>query len=161
MSHGNAGIYFSISGGVLRINVKTYVDGKIVPNITTIPVSGNDLMIVDADGVISVMVSGTKIVTIELKGTADYGISGIAADKSVATAVLTIAGQAPKTIEKVIAAATNFCDVGVATRGGGTMEFTAISLMPANSVEVPEFPSYDIIPDYVIDGSQRFSLDDF
>ncbi len=140
-SFGGGGIYLCIKDGKLRINVKTYVDGAIVPAIYETPVDGNDISIVDNGSVISVIVGDKLVATIVLNGTADYGIASVGPETSAASAVLTLADGTVYEIGNVLAAATMLDgNLGFATRGPGALTFEAVSLMPANTVTVPEFP---------------------
>ena len=140
-SFGGGGIYFIIKNGKLTINVKTYVEGKMVPYFVETTVDSNDLTIVDSNNVISVVVGDKLVATIVLNGTADYGIANVCAEISASSATVTLADGTVHEITNVIAAADMLNgDLGFATRGSGQMTFEAVSVMPANTVTVPEFP---------------------
>ncbi|MBQ9151565.1 MAG: discoidin domain-containing protein [Clostridia bacterium] len=139
-SYAGSGIFVALDGADVRINVKSYVDGKYVPNIYKIAAPSNNITVAD-DGSVVYIISGDKLVaTIAVNGTADYGVAGVAADEASASATLSLCDGTVVEIENAILAAS--CDkansIGAATRGGGVMSFSEIAVKGFTEVEIPE-----------------------
>ena len=145
-SHGGAGIYFNYLGiGKLRINIKTFVDGKFIPNIYYVNVESSNITVVDTDSVITILAGDKKIATIEVIGTKVYDIKdqhgaavSLAEDALAEKAILTLAdGTVVELDNACVAAKAAGSDLGVATRTGA-INFNAISLKAYNTVEIPD-----------------------
>ncbi len=140
-SHGGAGIYINYLarglGYAVRINIKTYADGKWTPNIYYVPVDSSEITVVDDGSIVTILAGGKKIATVEVIGTKDYGINGVAADALSEKVILTLAdGTVEELVNAVVATSIPSSDLGIATRTG-VIEFNRVSLKPADSVEIP------------------------
>ena len=154
-SYGGSGIYIAmLDETTLRINVKSYVDGKYVPNIYTVTVASNDITVVDDGATVYVLAGDALVATIAINGTNDYGIAGVAADQASASATLTIGGETYEIANAILAAA---CDVentiGLATRGGGNMTFSEVIIAGFSTVTIPGVgePEAPVVENLVID----------
>ena len=154
-SYGGSGIYIAmLDETTLRINVKSYVDGKYVPNIYTATVASNDITVVDDGATVYVLAGDALVATIAINGTNDYGIAGVAADQASASATLTIGGETYEIANAILAAA---CDVentiGLATRGGGNMTFSEVIIAGFSTVTIPGVgePEAPVVENLVID----------
>ncbi|MBE6697379.1 MAG: hypothetical protein E7581_02540 [Ruminococcaceae bacterium] len=141
VSYGGSGIYLNYFarglGHVVRINIKTYENGVWIPNIYYVSVESSEITVVDDGTVVTILAGGKKVATIEIFGTKDYGIDGVAADALAEKVVLTLAdGTVAELANAAVAASVRSSDLGVATRTG-VIEFNRISLKPAESVEIP------------------------
>ena len=140
VSHGGAGIYLNYVpqeiGYALRINIKTYVDGKYIPNIYYAPVESSNFTVTDDGSTVSIFTDDKLIATIVISGTKDYGIDGVPADALAEKVVLTTIEGTFELTDACVAATMEISDLGVATRTG-TVNFDHVSLMPYKSVEVP------------------------
>ena len=137
-SHGGSGIYLTMDGSNLVINVKGYADGAYVANKFTVAVDNNDIKIADDGEKVYVLAGETLVATIAISGTKDFGIKNVPADALAETVTVTLADGTTQTVENaVVASRNNNGALGVATRGGGQITFTAISLMPFDTIEIP------------------------
>ena len=157
-SYGGSGIYIAmLDETTLRINVKSFVDGKYVPNIYTATVASNDITVVDDGATVYVLAGDALVATIAINGTNDYSIAGVAADQASASATLTIGGETYEIANAILAAA---CDVentiGLATRGGGNMTFSEVIIAGYSTVTIPGVgePEAPVVENLVIDLSQ-------
>ena len=140
-SHGGSGIYVTMDGNNLGINIKSYAGEKqYASSKFSVPVDSHDIKIAD-DGSTVYVIAGDKLVaTIAISGTKDFGIANVAADALAETVTITLADGTTQTIENAtVASRNNNGALGVATRGAGAITFSAISLMPFDSIEIPEF----------------------
>ena len=138
-SYGGSGIYIAmLDETTLRINVKSYVDGKYVPNIYTVTVASNDITVVDDGATVYVLAGDALVATIAINGTNDYGIAGVAADHASVSATLTIGGETYEIANAILAAACNVENsIGLATRGGGNMTFSEVIIAGFSTVTIP------------------------
>ena len=139
--YGGSGIYIAMEDAdTLRINIKSYVDGKYIPNIYTIEVPSNNITVADDGEVVYILSDNVLVATVAINGTADYGIEGVAADVASASAILSLWDGNVHVIENAILAAA--CNVentiGMATRGHGNMTFSEVSVLAYSSITVPE-----------------------
>ena len=148
-SHGGSGIYLTMDGSNLVINVKGYADGAYVANKFTVAVDSNDIKIADDGEKVYVLAGETLVATIAISGTKDFGIKNVPADALAETVTVTLADGTTQTVENaVVASRNNNGALGVATRGGGQITFTAISLMPFDSIEIPSVePEEPVVPE--------------
>ncbi len=108
-SVGCAGVYVSIIDGNLRLNVKGQdADGKAVPHIYTVAMSGKDLRVVDDNTALYFYEGETLLATVALSGSE----AGFATQ-----AVVTLADGTTETLDDVCAAATAASDIGFIARG--------------------------------------------
>ena len=140
-SHGGAGIYINYIprglGNAVRINIKTYANGTWTPNIYYIPVESSEITVVDNGTVVTILAGGKKVATVEIIGTKDYGMDGVAADALSEKVILTLAdGTVAELANAVVATSVPASDLGFATRTG-VIEFNRVSLKPAETVEIP------------------------
>ena len=140
LSHGGAGIYLNYvpyeTGYAIRINIKTYVEGKYVPNIYYVPVSSSNITVADDGKTVSIFTGEYLAATIAISGTQDYGIADVPADALAAKVVMTTAEGTFELENACVSASIIDSDVGVATRTG-TINFNGISLKGFNSVKIP------------------------
>ncbi len=122
LSVGCAGIYVSIVDNAgtptLRINVKGEADGKAIPHIYTVALTGRDIKVVDDNKALT-FYEGDKLI-------ATVAISGMDASGYAEKAVVTI-GETVETLEDVCCAATAASDFGFVARGVDTT-FTALTI---------------------------------
>ena len=140
-SYSGAGIYVSLEGAAsLRINVKSYVDGKYVPNIFKVDVPSNDITVADDGEKVYILSGDVTVAILTVQGTADYGIEGVAADESAATVTVALCDGQEHTVENaIVAAACNVANsIGLATRGGGLVVVSEISVKGFGDIEIPE-----------------------
>ena len=137
-SHGGSGIYLTMDGSNLVINVKSYADSAYSANKFTVAVDSNDIKIADDGEKVYILAGETLVATIAISGTKDFGIKNVPADALAETVTVTLSDGTTQTVENaVVASRNNNGALGVATRGGGQITFTAISLMPFDSIEIP------------------------
>ncbi len=133
ISMGGSGIYLTISGGKARINIKSYSggnDGNYTPHIYTVPVSDAYYFTISDNGnQVVIKEAGNLVATIDISGTRDFGISGVAANQLAKTVTITLADGTSETITDAIVASSAVSDLGVATRTG-TINITRLSLLP-------------------------------
>ncbi len=140
-SYGGAGIYINhFRRGldyVVRINIKTYADGKFTPHIYYVPVDSFEITVVDDGSVVTILAGGKKVATVEIIGTKDYGIEGVPADALSEKVILTLAdGTVAELDSAIVATSVPESDLGIGTRTG-IFKFDRLSLKPADSVEIP------------------------
>ncbi len=130
VSMGGAGIYLTITGGKARINIKSYSGGTYTPHIYTLPVSDAYYFTISDNGdQVVIKEAGNLVATIDISGTRDFGISGVAADQMAETVTITMADGTSETITDAIVASSAVSELGVATRTG-TINITRLSLLP-------------------------------
>ncbi len=141
-SVGCAGIYFSVitaeDGSIsLRINVKGgLADGKAVPHIYTVPLTGRDITVTDDNNTISVYDGETRVAAIQLTGF----YRGYAEK-----ALVILPGKAPELLDDLAIAADANSDIGFIARSS-TLKFTGFSIAGIDPVEpaaketLPEAP---------------------
>lgn len=146
ISMGGAGIYLNpLSGGKLRINIKTFVDGAFIPNVYYVTIDSTDITVADNGSVVTILAGGKKVATIEIIGTKTYDIKdqqGVAVDLPEGAlaekAILTLADGTVVELENAcVAAGIAGSDVGVATRTGN-LKFKSASLKAYNSIQIPD-----------------------
>ena len=153
-SHGGSGIYVTMDGNNLVINIKSYADGAYASNKFSAAVDSHDIKIADDGNTVYVLAGDKLVATIAISGTKDYSIKNVAPDALAETVVITMADGTTQTVENaVVASRNNNGALGVATRGGGTITFSALSLMPFDSIEIPgvetpDEPETPAIPTY-------------
>ena len=140
-SHGGSGIYLTIDGGKLVINVKSYADGAYSSNKFSVAINSTTIRIAD-DGTNVYIIAGDELVAvINIAGSRDFGINGVAADALAETVTITFADGTSSTIENAIVASKfNNGHLGIATRGAGSISFTGVALNAFDSIEIPVFP---------------------
>ncbi len=137
---GGAGIYLSTTENKLHLNVKSYNGNggydshDFTPEIS----SACDFTVVDTGDTVYVLESGVLVAKIDIIGTKDYGINGVAADALASKVIVTLADGTVTEIENAAVAASYTCDIGIIARGCG-VAFTKVALAPASSVEIPGF----------------------
>ena len=147
ISHGGSGIYVTMDGNNLVINIKSYSNGY-VSNKFTVAVDSHDVKIADNGSTVYVIAGNKLAATIEISGTRDFGIKNVAPDALAETVTITLADGTSQTVENaVVASRHNNGSLGVATRGGGVVTFSALSLMPFDSIEIPQFPVKITLPE--------------
>ncbi len=139
ISMGGAGIYINyLMTGKLRINIKTYVDGQYVPNVFYIDTDNSIITLADNGSTVYVLTGDKLVATIDISGTKDYGIEGVAADELAEKAVLTLADGTVTVLENAcVAANAAGSDLGIATRTGN-INFRSVSLNAFDTVEIPD-----------------------
>ncbi|MBE6585843.1 MAG: discoidin domain-containing protein, partial [Ruminococcaceae bacterium] len=145
VSMGGAGIYINYiargEGYALRLNIKTYADGKYIPNLYYVPVDSSDITIADNGSTVYVLAGGKLAATIAISGVKDYGIStqhgSVPADALAEKAVLTTSEGTFELDNACVAANFMDSDLGIATRTG-TINFNRVTLKGFNTVVIPE-----------------------
>ncbi len=160
---GGAGIYLHTDGSNLYINIKTYNPdhfSRIYNNILTVPTTGSDITVVDTGALITVMVNGDALATIELKGEKVYDDIQAAncpmGNTFAAKAIVNRYGCETVVIENTLVAASVNSQIAVAARAG-IFKFSSIEVGPASAITpacIKELPREDINAEhsYVADG---------
>ena len=111
---------------------------KDYANKFSVAVDSHDIKVADNGETIYVIAGNKLAATIVISGTRDFGIPNVAADALAETVTITLADGTSQTVaDAVVASRFNNGALGVATRGSGLISFTAISLMPFDSIEIP------------------------
>ena len=159
VSMGGSGIYVNYvprgTGYALRINVKTYEDGKYVPNIYYALVDSSDITVTDDGSTVSIFAGDKLAATIVISGVKDYGIStehgATPADALAEKAVITTAEGTFELNNACVAATIEGSDLGIATRTG-TFDFDRVALNPYTSVEIPTDFYVPVVRENVAEG---------
>ena len=139
---GGAGIYATMSNGVVHIMIKAYNPEfytRVANKIYSIPCDGDELAMADDGKTVSILVDGKTIATIDLSGTVIYDDINEVLPRNgfAATAVVTLADGTTETIENTLIADSCNCQTGLVVRNGG-FRFTDVEVGAYSAIEVPE-----------------------
>ncbi len=155
---GSAGIYLlpvkAEDGSVtLTVRFNCWDGTKASIKAYNIPVPSTEITVVDNGTDVSIISGDTLAAIVTISGTKDFGYTGqngavVAPDACAETVTITLADGTEELVENAVVASTHLAQLGLATRDGGQLTVTNVSLKGATSVEIPDFPYVNTFADW-------------